>query len=99
MSEKLLSTLDTARRLGISRASLYDWLDQANAGQFMLGCQPATFEYLERSRQGRGRIRIETKELERIKDLKRVRRCPALLDSAGSTPIRASESLSNGVTA
>lgn len=77
MSEELLSTTEAARRLGISRASLYDWLGQSNAGQFALRGQSVTIQYLQGGARGQGRIKIEAQEVERLKDVMRVRPRPA----------------------
>jgi hypothetical protein len=72
MSEQLLSTTEATRRLGIPRASLYDWLRQSNAGRFRLRGQPVTIDYLQGGPKGQGRIRIEAREVERLHDLMRV---------------------------
>lgn len=77
MSEELLSTTETAQRLGISRACLYDWLAQSNAGQFALRGQRVVIDYLQGGARGQGRIKIEAKEVERLKELMRVRPRPA----------------------
>ena len=45
MANELLSTTETARRLGISRASLYDWLAQSDGGTFVLRGRPVTIDY------------------------------------------------------
>lgn len=73
MSPELLTTREAARRLGISTACLYDWLAQSNAGRFVLRGQPVTIDYLQGGPRGQGRIRIEVGEIERLKDLMRVR--------------------------
>ena len=78
MSEELLSTMEAARRLGISRASLYDWLSQSNAGQFMLRGQSVTIKYLQGGAAGQGRIKIEGREIGRLCDLMRVQPLPQL---------------------
>ncbi len=71
-TEKLLSAAEAAQRLGISRASLYDWLGQSNAGRFTLRGQPVTIEYFQGGARGQGRIKIEAREVERLKQLMRV---------------------------
>jgi hypothetical protein len=73
MSEELLPADESARRLGISTASLYSWLEQSNAGQFMLRGQPVTIDYLQGGRRGQGRIKIEATEVQRLRELMRVR--------------------------
>lgn len=77
MANELLSTTDAARRLGISRASLYDWLARSDAGTFVLRGQPVTIDYFQSGAKGQGRIKIETDEIDRIKELMRVRPQPA----------------------
>jgi hypothetical protein len=72
MVEELLSTKVAAQRLGISTASLYDWLSKSNAGEFLLCGQAVTIAYLQGGSRGQGRIRIEAREIERLKDLMRV---------------------------
>ena len=76
MVEELLTTKEAAQRLGISTASLYDWLSQSNAGEFLLCGQAVTIAYLQGGSRGQGRIRIEAREIERLKDLMRVRPRP-----------------------
>lgn len=72
MDEELLTTGKAAQRLGISRASLYSWLAQSNAGTFVLQGRPVTIAHLQGGAKGRGRIRIEAREIERLKDLMQV---------------------------
>jgi hypothetical protein len=76
MPDDLLTTREAARRLGLSTASLYDWLAQSNAGNLLIRGQPVTIDYLQGGAKGQGRIRIEAKEIERLKDLMRVRPRP-----------------------
>ena len=73
MTDELLSSNDAARRLGVSRASLYDWLAQSDAGTFMIRGQPVTIDYLQGGARGQGRIWIPAEEVHRLKDLMRVR--------------------------
>ncbi len=72
MGTELLSTTDAARRLGISRATLYDWLAQSNAGTFVLRGLPTTIQYYQGGRSGQGRIKIEPQEIERLLNLMKV---------------------------
>jgi hypothetical protein len=74
--DRLLSTKDAAAMLGIAAASLYDWLAQSKAGRLMIRGQPVTIDYLQGGPQGQGRIKIEAREIERLKDLMRVRPRP-----------------------
>lgn len=73
MSDELLSAEDAARRLGISRASLYEWLAQSDRGTFMLRGRLVTINYLQGGPRGQGRIKIEAGEIERLKDRMRAR--------------------------
>jgi hypothetical protein len=76
MEDELLTTRQAAQRLGISTASLYGWLAQSNAGTFVLQGQPTTIDYLQGGARGQGRIKIEAGEIERLRDLMRVRPRP-----------------------
>jgi hypothetical protein len=73
MADNLLSTSEAAYRLGISRTSLYEWLAQSDAGTLIIRGQPVTVDYLQGGPNGQGRIKIEAKEVERLKDLMRIR--------------------------
>jgi len=72
----LLTTQNAAQRLGISRAGLYDWLAQSDAGTLVIRGQPVTIEYFQGGPRGQGRIKIEAREVERLKELMRVRPRP-----------------------
>lgn len=76
MSEELLTTREAAQRLGIATTSLYEWLAQSNAGSLLIGGRPVTIDYLQSGPRGQGRIKIEAREIERLKDLMRVRPHP-----------------------
>ena len=76
MADELLSTADAARRLGISRASLYAWLGESDAGSFLLRGQPVTIQYFQSGARGQGRINIEAREVDRLRDLMRVQPSP-----------------------
>ncbi len=77
MENDLLSAQEAARRLGISTAGLYDWLAQSNAGALVIRGQPVAIDYFQGGPRGQGRIKIEADEVERIKELMRVRPGPA----------------------
>lgn len=85
MSDELLSTTEAARRLGMSRASLYAWLGESDAGDFLLRGQPVTIQYFQSGARGQGRIKIEAGEVEQLLDLMRVRPRP---QSVRRTPIQ-----------
>jgi hypothetical protein len=73
METDLLSTNDAARRLGISRATLYEWFARSNAGALVIRGQPLTIDYLQGGSKGQGRIKIEVREVDRLKEAMRVR--------------------------
>lgn len=70
--EELLSTDEAARRLGVSRATFYDWLGRSRHGMLELRGQRITIDYLQGGAQGQGRIRIEAREVQRLRELMRV---------------------------
>jgi hypothetical protein len=72
MSPELLSSEQAAPRLGISVLTLYDWLSQSDAGEFKLRGHSVTIDYYQGGRRGQGRIKIDTKEVERLLSLMRV---------------------------
>jgi len=73
MSDVLLTTSAAAEKLGFSVTTLYDWLGQSDRGDLVIRGQSVTVDYLQSGPQGQGRIRIEASEVERIKELMRVR--------------------------
>ena len=73
MAEELLPAREAARRLGVAVATLYDWLARSDRGRLVLRGRPVTVAYLQGGARGRGRIRIAAGEVERLKDLLRVR--------------------------
>ena len=76
MAEELLSAREAARRLGIAVATLYDWLGRSDRGLLVLRGRPVTVGYLQGGPRGQGRIRVGAGEVERLKDLLRVRPRP-----------------------
>ena len=73
MDDELLSARAAARRLGITPATLYDWLGQSRRGLLVIRGQRVAIDYLQGGAKGQGRIRIAAGEVERLKDLMRVR--------------------------
>ena len=80
MDMQLLSSHQAASWLGISTATLYDWLSQSDAGTFAIRGQPLSINYYQGGRKGHGRIKIHRQEVERLLGLMRV--------SPRSTPVR-----------
>jgi len=78
MAEPLLPPAEAARRLGITVATLYDWLGRSDRGLLVIRGRPVTVDYLQGGPRGQGRIRIEAAEVERVKELMRVRPVPAV---------------------
>ena len=72
----LLSAEQAAERLGLAVSTLYEWLGKSDVGELLIRGQLVTIEYLQGGANGQGRIRIEADEVERIKDLMRVRPSP-----------------------
>ena len=73
----LLPPAEAARRLGITVPTLYDWLGRSDRGLLVIRGRAVTVDYLQGGPRGQGRIRIEAAEVERLKDLMRVRPAPA----------------------
>ena len=73
MDGELLSAKDAARRLGVAVTSFYDWLGQSDQGLLVIRGQAVTINYFQGGPQGQGRIRIEFSEIDRIRELMRVR--------------------------
>jgi hypothetical protein len=74
--ERLLSANEAAERLGITKTSLYAWLAQSDAGNLVIRGVPFTIDYLQGGAKGQGRIKIESREVQRIREAMRVRPRP-----------------------
>ena len=72
-ADDLLSPAEAARRLGVTVTTLYDWLGRSDRGLLVIRGLPVTVEYLQGGPAGQGRIRIERREAERVRELMRVR--------------------------
>jgi hypothetical protein len=77
VSDNLLSATEAARRLGISVTTFYDWLGQSDHGLFVIRGQRVIIQYFQGGARGQGRIRIESAEVDRIRECMRVRPCSA----------------------
>lgn len=73
MSDKLLTAAEAADRLGVTVTTFYDWLGRSRIGELEIRGQRVTIDYLQGGGKGQGRIRIETGEVERLRELMRVR--------------------------
>lgn len=87
MAHELLTTAEAAKRLGISRASLYAWLGESTVGSFQLQGSPVTIQYFQTGARGQGRIKIEAGEVERLRELMLVKQRSQILRR---TPIQQS---------
>ena len=76
MPDTLLSSREAAHQLGISIATLYDWLLQSDAGTFKLRARGVTINYFQGGAHGQGRIMIEANEIQRLLALMRVKPKP-----------------------
>ena len=68
MTDDLLSANEAARRLGITTATLYDWLAQSDVGTLIIRGQPVTINYFQGGAKGQGRIKLEVGEIERLEE-------------------------------
>ena len=72
MADDLLNTTEAARRLGITRATLYQWLGESTHGNLVIRGTPVAIEFFQSGRKGQGRIRISADEVERLKQCMKV---------------------------
>lgn len=77
MSRELLSAREAAAKLGISIATLYNWLAQSDHGSLVIRGRSVTIDYLQGGPRGQGRIVITAEEVDRIRELMRVHPQPA----------------------
>jgi hypothetical protein len=73
LSEELLTAAETARRLGVTRATIYDWLGLSRRNLLEIHGRRVTIEFFQTGAKGQGRIRLEAMEVVRIKELLRVK--------------------------
>jgi excisionase family DNA binding protein len=73
MSDELLTATEAARRLGITVTTFYDWLGRSRIGELKIREQRVTIDFLQGGPRGQGRIRIEAREIVRLRELMRVR--------------------------
>jgi hypothetical protein len=71
-SSQLLSAQEAARGLGITASTLYGWLGLSKNNLLILRGQSVTIDYLQGGPKGQGRIRLEAREVARLKELLRV---------------------------
>ena len=69
MRHELLSCGEAAAVLGLSKSTLYDWLSQSDAGDFVVRGKPTTIHYFQGGRKGQGRIKIAESEVNRLLSL------------------------------
>lgn len=82
MDGELLSAQQAAGRLGITTTTLYDWLGQSRRELLVIRGQRTSISYYQGGSKGQGRIKIEAEEVERLKELMRVRSTRTVTRSA-----------------
>lgn len=70
--DELLNPAAAAHRLGITRTTLYDWLGRSRRGLLEIHGRRVTIEFFQTGPRSQGRIRIEAREIARLKELLRV---------------------------
>lgn len=73
LSGELLTPDEAARRLGVTRTTFYDWVGQSRRGLLRIHGGPVTIEFFQTGANGQGRIGIEEGEVERLRELMRVK--------------------------
>lgn len=73
MSEDFLTAAEAARRLGITTTTFYDWVGKSRIGELEIRGRRVTIEFFQGGARGQGRIRLEAGEVERLRELMRVR--------------------------
>jgi hypothetical protein len=73
MPDELLPAHEAARRLGMSVTTLYDWLGQSDKSLLVIRGHSVTIDYFQGGSRGQGRIQIESVEIERLREIMRVR--------------------------
>ena len=87
MPDDLLTAAAAARRLGITVTTLYDWLGRSRIGGLEIRGRRVTINYLQAGAKGQGRIRIESAEIDRLRDLMRVQSLPIVCRAPRTTPV------------
>jgi hypothetical protein len=88
VSDELLTAAEAARQLGITVTTLYDWLGRSRIGELEIRGQRVTINYLQGGAKGQGRILVEAAEIDRLRELMRVRPLPIVHRAARTTSIR-----------
>ena len=76
MEREYCNSAEAAKRLGISRLTLYCWLYKSDSGDFLIRGKPFTIEYLQGGAAGQGRIKISSAEIDRLLEAMRVQPLP-----------------------
>lgn len=71
--DHLLTVGEAARRLGVKPATVYDWLGRTRIGELVIQGQRVTIDYYQTGPNGKGRIQIEAAEVDRVRELMRVK--------------------------
>jgi excisionase family DNA binding protein len=73
VAQDLLTAAQAAERLGVTVTTLYDWLGRSRIGELEIRGQRVTINFFQGGARGQGRIRLEVGEVERLRELMRVR--------------------------
>ena len=72
MASELLNSAGAAKDLGISVATLYEWLARSRTNEFLVRGRTFSINYFQGGSRGQGRIQIEASEIARLKEAMRV---------------------------
>jgi hypothetical protein len=73
MEQAPFNAKDSAAKLGIEVSTLYSWLGLSDRGLLVIRGQAVTIAYFQGGAAGEGRIQLEDGEVERLRELMRVR--------------------------
>jgi hypothetical protein len=73
MPEDFLTAAESASRLGVTRATMYAWLGLSRRNLLEIRGQRVTIEFFQTGAKGQGRIRLDAREVERIREFLRVK--------------------------
>jgi len=73
MDGEFFSVRAAAPQLGIQPPTLYDWLARSDYGLLEIHGEKVAIDYFQTGAKGQGRIRIAAREVERLRELMRVR--------------------------
>jgi hypothetical protein len=84
MATEWLTAKEAAHRLRMAVTTLYSWLGLSDRGLLIVRGLPTTIDYLQGGGRGQGRILLDSREVERLQELMRVKSQPSLLRQSPS---------------